>query len=145
MILLKQWAITTMAMLVATHVLSGIRYETVPELFIATLALVGLNMLFGGVKMFLGCFSLGLVAFLMNALLLLLVAKVVPGFEVDGFGTAFFGGLIVSVLTIACCVATHTPLPGSSGRMSVRVSRGGASRPEHRRNDDDGGGPIIDV
>ncbi len=42
--------------------------------------------------------TLGLFIFVINALLLLLLAKVAPGFEVDGFLSAFLGSIIISFL-----------------------------------------------
>jgi len=41
--------------------------------------------------------TLGLFTFVINALMLLLVSAVIPGFDVLGFWTAFFGALIISV------------------------------------------------
>lgn len=43
--------------------------------------------------------TFGLFALVINALLFWLVAFVVPGFMVDGFGSAFLGSLVLSVLT----------------------------------------------
>ncbi len=45
--------------------------------------------------------SLGLFAFVLNALLLMLVSAVVPGFVVGGFFAALVGSLIISVVTTA--------------------------------------------
>lgn len=41
--------------------------------------------------------SLGLFTFVINALLILLVSKIVPGFVVDGFITALVFGVILSI------------------------------------------------
>ena len=45
--------------------------------------------------------TLGLFVLVINALLFMLVAYVVPGVEVDGFWSAFLGSLILSILSIA--------------------------------------------
>jgi putative membrane protein len=42
--------------------------------------------------------SLGLFTFVINAFLFWFLARIVRGFEVDGFSAAFFGALILSVL-----------------------------------------------
>lgn len=42
--------------------------------------------------------SLGVFIFVINALLLLLVSSIVKGFEVDGFGPAFLGALLIWAL-----------------------------------------------
>ncbi len=43
--------------------------------------------------------TLGLFTFVINALVLWLVAKLVPGFRIDGFVPAFLGALILSLVS----------------------------------------------
>jgi len=43
--------------------------------------------------------TLGLFIFVVNAICLALTAALVPGFDISGFGAAFFGALIVSVVS----------------------------------------------
>ena len=43
--------------------------------------------------------TLGLFIFVINSACLALAAFLVPGFSIDGFGSAFFGALIVSVVS----------------------------------------------
>ena len=43
--------------------------------------------------------TLGLFIFVVNALCLGLTAALVPGFDISGFGAAFFGALIVTVVS----------------------------------------------
>jgi len=43
--------------------------------------------------------TLGLFIFVVNALCLGLTAALVPGFEINGFGAAFFGALIVTIVS----------------------------------------------
>ena len=43
--------------------------------------------------------TLGLFGFIINTLLFLLVAKIAPGFNIDGFWNGFFGALILSIFT----------------------------------------------
>ncbi|MGN1154426.1 MAG: phage holin family protein, partial [Candidatus Gastranaerophilaceae bacterium] len=45
-------------------------------------------------------FTLGLFTLVINALLLMFVAFLVPGFEVDGFLSAFLGSLMLSILSV---------------------------------------------
>lgn len=44
--------------------------------------------------------TLGLFTFVLNALLFMLAGYITPGFFVDGFWSALFGSLILSVLSI---------------------------------------------
>lgn len=43
--------------------------------------------------------TLGLFGFVINALLFLLAGKLAPGFVVDGFWSALFGSILLSVMT----------------------------------------------
>jgi putative membrane protein len=43
--------------------------------------------------------TLGLFIFVINALCLALTAALVPGFEISGFWSAFFGALLVSIVS----------------------------------------------
>lgn len=43
--------------------------------------------------------TLGIFSLVVNALLFILVAKLSPGFQIDGFWSGFFGALILSVLS----------------------------------------------
>lgn len=44
--------------------------------------------------------TLGLFSFFINALLLLLLSAIVPGFTIDTFGTAILGSIILSVVNM---------------------------------------------
>jgi putative membrane protein len=44
--------------------------------------------------------TLGLFLFVVNALMFWLVAALVPGFQISGFGAALFGSLLLTVLNI---------------------------------------------
>ena len=46
-----------------------------------------------------GFLSLGLFTFIINAVLLMMVSGVIPGFEVRGFWSAVFGSLLISVVS----------------------------------------------
>jgi putative membrane protein len=43
--------------------------------------------------------TLGLFIFVVNAICLALAAWLVPGFSIDGFGTAFIGALVISIVS----------------------------------------------
>jgi len=48
--------------------------------------------------------TMGLFLLVVNALVLWLVSAVVPGFRVSGFGSAFVGALVLSLLNLAIAV-----------------------------------------
>ena len=138
---LKRWVISTLAVLVATKIVSGIRYDTWLALFVATLVLGILNSTLRPLLKLLSLplliLTLGLFTLVINAGLLFLVNKLVKGFHVDTFWDAFFGALIISLVTLFLNSIT------GSGNARVEVRRG--RRPPPRDPKDGGNGPVIDV
>jgi putative membrane protein len=138
---LQSWLINTLAVLVAFYVLHGrIQYGTTLDLLIASLLLGILNAVVRPVLMFLALpvliLTLGLFTLVINAFLLYFVSYLMnPHFSVDSFWTAFWGALIISVVSIILNSLTGT------GDSRVRVVR------QRRPPDSDrkGGGPVIDI
>ena len=138
---LQRWLISTVAVLVATFVLRGrITYGNWPDLLVATLVLGLLNSFLRPLLMLLSLpfliFTLGLFTLVINALMLLLVSALLGAdrFHVDGFWSAFWGALIISLVSIVLNSFTGT------GGARVSVRRG----PPPKKDGDDGG-PVIDV
>lgn len=136
---LQRWVITTVAVLVATHVVSGIHYDHWAALLAATLLLGLLNAFLRPVLLVLSLpfliLTLGLFSLVINALLLLLVGELVKSFHVAGFWPAFWASLVISVISVLLNSLTGT------GSARVTVRRGRIKRPK----DGDGPGPVIDV
>jgi putative membrane protein len=136
----KRWAITTIAVLVAEFVVPGIRYDNWIGLIVATLVLGLLNAILRPLLMLLSLplviFTLGLFILVINAGLLYVVGQM-KHFHVDTFGAAFWGALIISVVSIILNSLTGT------GETRVHVQGGKARRPARKSDDDNG--PVIDV
>jgi putative membrane protein len=83
-------------------------------------------------------FTLGLFILVINALLLYAVGHVLKDFHVESFAAAFWGSLIISIVSLALNALTKT-----SGQV-FEIRRG---KPPPRRppDDDPGNGPVIDV
>src|SRR5262249_16648940 len=79
-------------------------------------------------------FTLGLFTLVINALLLYFVGFLVKSFVVDDFWAAFWGALIISVVSLILNTLTGT------GDSRIEFRRG--KPPPGRGN---GGGPVIDV
>lgn len=135
----KTWVINTLAVLIAVLVVHGhIRYERTSDLFLASLVLGVLNAFIRPILLLLALplliFTLGLFTLVINACLLYFVGLLLrPAFEVDSFGWALMGALIIGIVSLTLNILT-----GSGGaRVTFR----------HRRRppDSDGGGPVIDV
>ena len=142
---LQRWVINTVAVLVAVYVVGRERidYTTPVSLFIASLLLGILNSFLRPILILLTLplflLTLGLFTLVINASLLYLVGWVMrPEFEVKTFAGAFWGALIVSLVSLALNSLTGT----GDSRVTVKSSRG---RNEPPRDPPAGGGPIIDV
>ena len=139
---IKRWAITTVAVLVAANVVPGIRYDTWAGLFVATLLLGFLNAFLRPFLMLLSLplliVTLGLFTLVINATLLYFVGQLVKTFHVASFGAAFWGGVVVSLVTMPLSLLTAT----GSARLEVRR---GKSAVEDKRPGGGGDGPVIDV
>jgi putative membrane protein len=98
-----RWAITTVAVMVAASIISGIRYDSVGSLIGAALLLGILNAFLRPILLLLMApliiLTLGLFIFIVNALMLYLVNDLVRGFHVDGFGSAFWGAILISIVS----------------------------------------------
>ena len=139
---IQRWIISTVAVLIATFILDEqIVYGSWADLLVATLVLGLLNSFLRPLLVFLSLplliFTLGLFTIVINAVLLLLVSAILgpKHFQVEGFWAAFWGALIISVVSLLLNSITGT------GEARVSVRRG---KPPEKR-DDDKGGPVIDV
>jgi putative membrane protein len=136
---LLQWIIGTLAVLVATHVVKGISYNGASSLLVATLLLGILNTfvrpLLTLLSLPLVILSLGVFRLFINAALLLLVTHLVPQFHVDNFSAAFWGALVISIITLVLNSLSGT------GESRIEVRRG-KTPPKEPGNGD---GPVIDV
>jgi putative membrane protein len=144
---LHQFVVGAFAVLIAVNVVPGIKYDTTMDLLLASLVLGALNA-FLRPFLLLGCLpllilTLGLFLMVINAMLLLLTAELVEGFNITGgFWTAFWGALVISIVTL---IANSLTKRGGS-RMSfrrVKAKDTQSNRQKSRHDDDDG--PVIDV
>lgn len=100
-----QWGITSLCLWVASLVFKDIRFSSTSSLIISALLLGFANAVLRPLLVILTLpltlLTLGFFLLVINALMLLLVAKVVKGFEISGFWTAFFASLFISILSMA--------------------------------------------
>ena len=100
-----QWGITALSLWVASHVFSGIRFSGTSSLIVSALLLGFANAVLRPLLIVLmlplTLLTLGFFLLVINALMLLLVAKLVDGFKISGFWTAFFASLFISLLSMA--------------------------------------------
>ncbi|AVS90571.1 hypothetical protein C8246_00360 [Paracidovorax avenae] len=101
---LLHWAITAFALWVASHVFKGLRFGSTGALVVAALLLGLANAvvrpLLVVLTLPLTLLTFGLFLLVINALVLMLVSKLVSGFHIDGFWTAFWASIFMSLLSL---------------------------------------------
>lgn len=101
---LIRWLVTAIAVLAAAKIIPGISCDSWSTLIIAALVLGIFNAFLKPILLLLNLpiivFTLGLFVPILNALLLWLTSAIVPEFHVSGFWAAFFGSLVISVVSI---------------------------------------------
>lgn len=101
--LLISWLIVTGAILLAAYLIPGVRVKSIGSAAVAAVVLGVVNILLKPIAMFfafpINFLTLGLFIFVINALLLWLVAAMVPGVEVKNFWAALLGALVISVVS----------------------------------------------
>jgi putative membrane protein len=127
-----RWIITTVAVMIVPVFISGIRYDTWPSLIGAALLLGILNAFIRPVLLILSAplilLTLGFFILIINALMLRLVPSMVIGFHVDSFGSAFWGALLISIISWILSAFFR----GSDGRVHVLTHHAQIKRVEGR-------------
>jgi putative membrane protein len=101
--LLVQWLVTAVALIAAAYLLPGMKIKNFGIALVAAAVLGVVNALIRPVVAFFAFpitfVTLGLFALVINGLMLMLVAKLVPDFEIDGCLTSILGAVIVSIVS----------------------------------------------
>ena len=138
---LKRWFITAVAVALAAQIVPGIDCPTPLGLVLAALLLGLLNAFVRPVMLLLSLplliFTLGLFILVINALLLYAVGHMLKDFQVESFAAAFWGSLIISIVSLVLNSLTR----GNGSVVEIRRGK----PPPRRPPDDQGNGPVIDV
>ena len=104
MALLITWLATAIGLGFATLIIPGIKANNFPAFLIAASVLGLINAFIRPALWFLtaplSVLTFGLFALVINALMIMLAAALVPNFEVKGFGSAFLGAIIMALIGI---------------------------------------------
>jgi putative membrane protein len=102
--LLLHWLLSAIALLAVSYLVSGFH---VSGFITALIAAVVIGFINGTIGFFIKIvtfpftiITLGIFLLVINALMLMFAAAILPGFRVDGFGPAFWGALVLSVLNM---------------------------------------------
>jgi len=98
-----RWLILTCSIMVTSYLMSGIHVSGFFSAFFSAAILGILNAFFRPILFVLtlpiNILTLGLFTFVLNAILLMMVAGVISGFEISGFWSAVFGSLLISLIS----------------------------------------------
>lgn len=118
--ILVRWLIITLAILIVPHLVSGVRVEGFGTALLAAAIIGVLNALVRPVLIILTLpltiVTLGVFILIINALLFQLAGAMVSGLQIDSFWSAFFGSLVV---TLVSWVVSFTVAGGGGERSAV--------------------------
>jgi len=102
--LLITWLATVIGLGFATLILPGIKADNLVSFLIAATVLGIINAFIRPVLWFLtaplSVLTFGLFALVINALMIMLAASLVPNFTVRSFGSAFLGAVIMAIIGV---------------------------------------------
>lgn len=107
--LFMAWLATAIGFGAATLIVPGIKTKNVLAFLIAVTVLGLINTFLRPALWFLtaplSVLSFGLFALVINALMIMLAAALVPNFEVKSFGSAFLGAIIMAIIGVLGFIA----------------------------------------
>ena len=102
--LLIHWFLSAGGLLIVAFLFPGIEVRGLGAALMAPIAIGFINATLGVIVKIitlpLTLLTLGVFWLIINALMLQLAAAVVPGFSVDGFFSAFFGAIVLSLINV---------------------------------------------
>jgi len=121
--ILARWLITTVAILLVPYLISGVQVSGLGSALVAAGFIGILNALVRPVLIILTLpltiVTLGLFVLVINALLFMLAAAIVPGLQVSSFWSAFFAAIIVSIVSWIM----NSAVAGGGGERTVIVRK----------------------
>lgn len=101
--LLLHWFVSAASLLIVSYLIPGIEVRGFGSALVAPVVIGLINATIGFIlKIFtlpLTILTLGLFWLVINALMLQLAAALVPGFYIAGFWSAFFGAIVLSIVS----------------------------------------------
>lgn len=116
---LLRWLMNSFALLVVTYIIKGIEIANITTIFVAALVLGIINAFLRPliilVTLPINILTWGLFTFIINGFMFYLAAKMVKGFSIANFWTAFFGALLYSIISLCLNI-----LINKEGRIEIR-------------------------
>lgn len=113
-----RWFINSVALLVVAHIVKGIEVINFQVTVVAALVLGIINAFLRPIIILvtlpINILTWGLFTFIINGFMLYLVSKIVKGFSIADFWTAFFGALLYSIISLLLSI-----LINKEGRIEI--------------------------
>jgi putative membrane protein len=101
---LAHWGVTALALWLTSFIFHGISFSSKKSLLISALLLGLVNAVIRPIVIILTIpltlVTFGLFLLVINAVMMMLVSALVPGFRISGFWTAFFASIVVTLISI---------------------------------------------
>ena len=101
---LAHWGVTALALWFTSFIFHGISFSSKKSLLISALLLGLVNAVIRPIVIILTIpltlVTFGLFLLVINAVMMMLVSALVPGFRISGFWTAFFASIVVTLISI---------------------------------------------
>ena len=102
--LIIHWLISAASLVIVAYLFPGIQLQGIGPALIAPIVIGLINATIGFIVKIvtfpITIISLGVFLFVINALMLMFAAYLVPGFAVAGFWSAFFGAIVLSIVSM---------------------------------------------
>jgi putative membrane protein len=102
--LIIHWLISAASLVIAAYLIPGIQLQGIGPALIAPIVIGLINATIGFIVKIvtfpITIISLGIFLLVINALMLMFAAYLVPGFAVAGFWSAFFGAIVLSIVSM---------------------------------------------
>src|SRR4051794_26352315 len=100
---LIHWIVSAFAMMLTAYLVRGFKIRSFTSALFACFAVGIADVLVRPILLFLtfplNILTLGLFTFVVNGIVIKLCAALVPGFDVDGWGSAIFGALVLAIVS----------------------------------------------
>lgn len=120
-----KWIALTAAIMVTSYLIDGISVDGLPSAFLAAAVLSILNVFLRPIALILtlpvNILSLGLFTFVINAFMLIITSKLISGFNVDGFWSAIFGSLLISIVSWVINMIAADKVPVKNVKNNVNT------------------------
>ena len=104
MSIILSWLVSAISVIITAKIVPGITVSNFVAALLAALVIGLVNGTLGFLLQILAFpitfLTLGLFALVINALMLLLSAAIVPGFSVKGFVPALFGSILITIISV---------------------------------------------